>query len=130
MALPDFNTMPLDELVEQRHRPQMRIIRQTLADIADVVVEPVAACRAGTHPGDTITAQIRPDRLGVTAQMPGDHRDLPALLEQRMRVDVFLPCEHADGAPSVAGGGQRPSASKGAPPTWWTTQVGNFSEQN
>ena len=69
------------DLVEQRRRPHMRVLREPLADIR---LEPVEHVDLGLGPnaGLTFAVQIRPDRLTVPASVSGNGRDRPAPLLQ------------------------------------------------
>jgi hypothetical protein len=80
------------DLVEQGARPQMRIIGQPLTAVVQERHERIRrlTAPAGLH----LAVQIRPDRLAISPQMPGDRRDRPSLTTQSMRVHVFLPREH------------------------------------
>jgi hypothetical protein len=50
--------------------------------------------RPGPPLGLPMAIQIGPDRLAVMAQVPGDGRDRPALLTQRMSFHIVLPGEN------------------------------------
>ena len=87
------------QLIEQRHRPQMRVLDQPGGHIVDERCERIRL-RRGTFTGSAFAGQVVADRLAVMTQMPGDRGDRPALAGQRMRVQIFLPCEHGRRAPS------------------------------
>ena len=113
------------QLIEQRDRPQMRVFFQSGGHIADERGERVRL-RRSTFTGGASTRQIVTDRLSVTTQMPGDRRDRPALAGQRMRVHVFLPCEHGRQGSFELACGQRPPASKEPHLSRWSHTGGEF----
>jgi hypothetical protein len=116
------------QLIEQRDRPQMRVLFQPGGHIVNERGERVRL-RRSPFTGGAITSQIIADGLSVTTQMPGDRRDRPALAGQRMRVHVFLPCEHGRQGSFELASGQRPPASKEPHLSRGATRVGILSEQ-
>src|SRR5690606_32910818 len=95
--------------------------------------EPVLASGLA-HPGDAFVVQIGADGLAVTAQVPGDRGDRPTLPPKRVRVDVFLPCQHGKrGLLREMACGQRPPSSKEPHPlpmgaTGWGNSVSRTGE--
>lgn len=81
-----------DDLVEQGGRPQVRVVRESLAAVVQERSEGIR-CLAPLA-GRLLAVQIVANRLAVTAQMPGDRRDRPSLTTQSVCVHVFLPREH------------------------------------
>lgn len=81
------------QLVEQRRRPQVRVIGQSNPAVFEERVDQ-RRLRALPPSRLALAGQIRAHRLAVHAQVPGDRRDRPALLTQRMRLHVFLPRQH------------------------------------
>jgi hypothetical protein len=68
----------LDDLVEQRGRPQVRIIGQPLPTVAEELLhrlrpDGLALTRTA------LAVQIRTDRLAVMPEMAGDRADRPTL---------------------------------------------------
>jgi hypothetical protein len=61
-----------------------------------VLQERLRQRRLAAHPrlGDPPALEIGADGLAVMAQMPGDRRDRPALLAQRVRFHISLPGQH------------------------------------
>jgi hypothetical protein len=106
----------LNQLVEQRGGPQVRVLSQSLPAVA---VERLERVRfgAGPLPGDPAAAQVGADGLAVMTQVPGDRGDRPTPAVERVRVHIVLPCEHERCRSLRAAGGQRPAASKGPPPS-------------
>jgi len=100
------------DLVEQGRRPQMRVLNQPGRAARGVPCERVVTGRC-PDPDLPFPVEIHLDRLAVPADMPGDRRDRPTPPAQRVDVHVVLLCEHEAGPLRVAGGGQRPSASRG-----------------
>jgi hypothetical protein len=92
-----------DDLVEQRQRPQMRVLDEAFAAVVDEHVERIDTAGA-TDISDSVAGQIGADRLAVAAEMTGDRRDRPASPVERVCVHIFLPCEHGTGLPRRAGG--------------------------
>jgi hypothetical protein len=82
-------------LVEQRRRPQMRIIIEPLPAIRQEVGHRLRPSRLALtrHP---FAVQIRPDRLAVMTEMSGDRADRPPLRSQCLRFHAVLPCQHRD----------------------------------
>jgi hypothetical protein len=68
--------------------------------------------RPGRDPGLAVATQVSADRLAVTPEVTGDRRDRSSLAVQRVRVDVFLPCDHEPRGSFELVSGQRPPASK------------------
>ncbi len=62
------------QLVEQRHRPQVRVLGQSRGGVVDERVERVRD-GALTHPGLAFTVQIRADGLAVMVRAAGDLAD-------------------------------------------------------
>ncbi|WP_220454131.1 hypothetical protein [Nocardioides immobilis] len=71
----------------------MRILTEPLTDVFDERLERIVLGGLA-HAGDPLTGQIGADGLAVPTQMPGDRGDRPTPPVQRVRVDVFLPCQH------------------------------------
>ena len=87
-----------DNLVEQRHRPKMRVLDESLTAIRGERIEHTCTGRSADACG-AFAVQIRADRLAVMAEMASDRRDRPASLEERVRVHIILLCEHETGLP-------------------------------
>jgi hypothetical protein len=106
----------LEQLVEQRGRPQVRVLAQPFPAVAGERLERIGLGPAALA-GDPVAAQVGADGLAVMAQVPGDRRDRPAPAMQRVRVHIVLPCDHETWRSLRTAGGQRPAASKGPPPS-------------
>src|SRR5690554_6201814 len=106
----------------------MRVLTQPLGHVGHETFEAVLAA-AGPYARLAVAGQIRPDRLAILAQVPGDRGDRPAPSMQRVRVDVFLPCEHGGRAPSSWWWSETISIEGAPPPSGGAQRVGNFSEQ-
>src|SRR5665213_139214 len=109
-----------DDLIEQRRRPQVRIVNEPGPDIRLERRQRIGRRR---HPPSrhTFAIQIRADRLRVSFQMAGDRRDRPAPFPQCVHFHVFSLCEHWR-RDSFGPAAWSPSASKGSPSRWWTYQ--------
>ena len=84
-----------DRLVEQHHRPHVRIISQALAQTVHERPERIgSACRRRSLPSDPAAGQVDTDRLAVMPQVPDDRRHRPALARQSVHIHVVLLCEH------------------------------------
>src|SRR6185312_15398658 len=83
----------LEQLVEQRGRPQVRVLAQPFPAVADERLERI---RLGPPAlaGDPAPLQVGADGLAVMSQVSGDRRDRPAPAMQRVRVHIVLPCDH------------------------------------
>jgi hypothetical protein len=86
----------LDDLVEQRGQPQVRIVSQPLTAVVDELRQPLRPRRRPL----TRTAravQIGADGLAVMTGVGGDRADRPPLRVQCLRFHAVLPCQHRDG---------------------------------
>ena len=84
----------LDDLVEQRGAPHMRVIDEPLRRVGQERPERIR-CATGPLASDPVAGQLGPDGLAVMSQVLGDRRDRPTLSAERMSVHIVLPCEHA-----------------------------------
>jgi len=101
-----------EQLVEQRRRPQVRIIGEALSAVRRKGIERISPT---TGPNPSLPpGQVGTDGPAVFTQMPGDRGDRPTLAAQRVHVDVVLPCEHERRGSLELVCGQRPSASRGS----------------
>jgi hypothetical protein len=67
------------DLVEQRRRPQVRVLDQPQPAVLGEPVEHVRTGRSADA-GLPVTGEVGPDGLAVVAGVPGDRRDRPAPL--------------------------------------------------
>ena len=74
----------IGDLVEQRRGPQVRVITEPDPAVRPERREPVRA-RGRPLPRFPLPRQVRPDRLPVSSQVPGDRRHRPSSFPQRMR---------------------------------------------
>jgi hypothetical protein len=122
-------------LVEQRRRPQMRIINEPGRQIPDERGQRVRAA-AGPPPRHPLPGQVGTNGLRVSAQVTGDRRDRPPPLPQSMYFHVFSLCEHELGAPlidgrnTVSSRGPRPVMADLAHDPPRATQLGKFSDRD
>ena len=80
-------------LLEQCRRPKVGILGQPLPNIS---LDHIERIRLGCCPlpGDPLTRKVRSYCLAVSSQMPGNSRDRPTPLPQRVYFHVFLLCQH------------------------------------
>ena len=86
----------VDDLVEQRRRPQMRVIGQPLPAVVEEVGHRLRPGRVALT-RTALAVQIRTDRLAVMPEMSGDRADRPTPRLQCLRFHAVLPCQHRDG---------------------------------
>ena len=67
------------DLVIERARPHVRVLREARPQIGDVLDERIG-CGASALAGNPLSVQVGADRLAVPPQVSGDGRDRPALL--------------------------------------------------
>jgi hypothetical protein len=115
----------LHDLVEQRHRPQMRILDQPFPAEVNERIEQLRTCPSA-HARDAFAVQIRADRFAVMAEMASDRRDRPASLAERVCVHIILLCEHETGLPLWLACCRRQTALREPHLMWWTSQGGEF----
>ena len=84
------------------------------------------SCGPGPHAGLAVTAQVGADGLAVPPEVAGDRRDRPPLTGKRVRVDVFLPCDHERRGSFELACGQRPPALKEPRPSQRSHAGGEF----
>jgi hypothetical protein len=75
----------------------VRIIGEPLADVVGHDIERVVL-PAAANARLALAVEVGTDGLTVSIQMPGDRRDRPALLAERMRFHIFLRCHHGAGS--------------------------------
>ena len=119
-----------DDFVEQRQRPQMRVLDEAFPAVVDEHVEPIDTGRSADV-GDTIAGQIGADRLAVAAEMTGDRRDRPALLGGSACVSTSSSRVSMEQGSLVVLVVVEDRQLRGSPtPDGGPHMVGNFSEQN
>ncbi|MFD0528138.1 hypothetical protein ACFQ1I_15160 [Kitasatospora arboriphila] len=79
------------DLVEERGRRQVRVVRQAQAAVREEGEEDVLG--RGAHPGLAVPGQVPPDGLAVPSEMPGDRRDRPSLAVEPPDIQVFVRAE-------------------------------------
>jgi hypothetical protein len=77
-------------LVEQRRRPQVRIVDEAGRHIGDERRQRIRR-RRPAHARFAFAVEIRADRLAVALEMTGDRRDRPPPLGQGISFHVFTP---------------------------------------
>ena len=109
-------------LVIEGRRPHVRIVDEPRRQVFGERLERVWR-RLGPDSRDPLPVDVGPDRLAVSAEVPGDRRDRPAPAPQCMCFHVFPMCEHAERVSLRAGWLGRSSASKGAHRRGWMVQL-------
>lgn len=105
----------LEQLIEQRRRPHMRVIPEPDPAVLDERPDH-RRCRPDTLLGLPLAIEVGTDRLTVMAKMPGDRRDRPTSPAQRVCFHIISPAEHHSPRSSRSPLTRRPSRRTGPPP--------------